>query len=183
MLSGAQGYEDGLAALVETTPLPELHLFEGEAIFGHTPVIDSFLTYWRSKRQGDRLPTRADIAPRELGRDLPHAVLMDVIEAPGELASFQLQVRVIGSHVAESYGEIAGKDIADMANRATARRIYRMSALVIDHRAPAMMRVRGLAPGREHMEAFALYMPLGADGDGIAKIFVAVDVRPIRGAG
>lgn len=178
MLSGTQGFEDSLVALVETSPLAGIQLFEGDEIFGQSPVIDGFLSYWQRKRTGERLPTRADLDPRELGRLLPHAVLMDVIEEPGEIAPFRLRVRLIGSHVAESFGEITGQDIAEMSNRAAARRIYRMSAVAVERRAPVLSRVRGFAPGREHMQAFALYMPLRADGDGITKIFVAVDVRP-----
>jgi len=177
MLSGTPGFDDSLVTLVETTPFPEIQLFEEDKILGHTPVLDSFLRHWGSRRQGSRLPTRADLEPQKLGRHLPHAVLMDVIDTPGEFASFRLQVRLIGSHVAESYGEITGQDIGEMANRAAARRIYRMSALAIERRRPVLSRVRGFAAGREHMEAFALYMPLRADGDGIAKLFVAVDVR------
>lgn len=177
MLIGNPRFDDSLAVLVETTPLPEVQLFEGPGILGHSPAIDAFLDHWQTRRQGDRLPTRADLEPQKLGRYLPHAVLIDVIETSGEFTSFRLLVRLIGSHVAESYGEITGKDIAEMGNRAAARRIYRMSALAIERRRPVLSRVRGFAAGREHMEAFALYMPLRADGDGIAKIFVAVDVR------
>jgi len=175
--SPGTGFENSLTALFETAPLSGIQLYTGSEIEGKSDAVDAFLAHWRSNLNDGNLPTRADIRPRELGRHLPHAVLLDVVEEAGELAPFRLIVRLIGSHVSEAYGEITGQDISEMGNRAAARRIYRMSALAMERLAPVMSYVRGFATGREHMEAYALYLPLRAKGGGAAKILVAVDVR------
>jgi|SRR5882672_2012100 len=51
-------------------------------------------TYWLSKCRRERLPSRADILPEEIGRDLPFVYLVDVLEAP-----LAFRFRLVGTQV------------------------------------------------------------------------------------
>jgi len=177
------GSDDGLRNLFKSAELSGFKIFEAENVKGLNPVTDVYYEYWSSKCQQDRIPARQDIRPEELRQHLPHAVLMDILEESGPYQDFRLKVRLIGTHVAAAFGEITGQDIADMTNTAAARRIYRMATLAREKRTPVLSHVRGYAPGREHMEAFALYMPLSETGEVVDRIFVAVDVRLAEGYG
>jgi len=152
-------------------------IFEGPDIRGRNPILDVYYDYWHSKRPTDGLPRRDDIRPEELGSYLPYATLFDVLDEPSIYQDFRLVIRLVGTHVAEAFGEIAGKDAAEIPNQATAKRVYYMAALACAKHAPVMSRVRGYAPGREHMEAFALYSPLSDSGETIDKILAAAEVR------
>jgi len=172
--------EDSLRSLIQSAEYSGFEIFEGEDAKGRNPVADLYYDYWLDKCRGDRLPGRQDIRPEELRGYLPHSVLMDLREEASAYQDFRLIVRLIGTHVVEAYGELTGLDIADMDNAAAAERIYRMSALARDQRLPVLSRVLGFAPGREHMEAYALYMPLSDSGEAVERIFVAVDVGVAR---
>ena len=165
-----------LKALFGGTDFYHFRIFGTAEIVGHNPVADDVLAYWQGKCRDGTLPRRADIRPEELKQDLPHIVLLDLVPDSDATHGFRLITRLIGTHVAQYFGEITGRDIADMENKAAAKRIYHMCALAKEHKQPFLSVVKGFAPGREYMEAFALYLPLSDDGETVDKIMVAVDV-------
>ncbi len=166
-----------LKALFGGTDFYHFRIFGTAEIVGHNPVADDVLAYWQGKCRGEALPRRADIRPEEIRAKLPHIVLLDLVPDADARHGFRLITRLIGTHVAQYFGEITGKDIADMENKAAVKRIYHMSALAREHGQPFLSVVRGYAPGREHLDAYALYLPLSDDGETIDKMMVAVDVR------
>lgn len=167
-----------LKALFGETAFYHFRIFSAAEIPGINPVADQVLAYWESRRRGESLPRRDDIRPQEIKRALPHLVLLDLIPDEEAVHGFRLMTRLIGTHVAQYFGEITGQDIAEMENEAAARRIYHLCALAREHRQPFLSVVRGFAPGREHLDAYALYMPLAGKADEeVGKILVSVDVR------
>lgn len=159
------------------TEFGEFTVLSGENCLGHNEVMDFFYNYWLSKHDGDHLPARTDLRPSEMARHLDHLVIMDV----GRVGdSFSLTVRLIGTHVANFYGEISGKDIHEMTNSNAAQRIYHLCALVVTENRPQMSVTPAFAPDRQYLEAYALYLPLyGASGD-VEKILVAVEVKSLH---
>ncbi|NVJ96901.1 MAG: PAS domain-containing protein [Alphaproteobacteria bacterium] len=155
------------------TRFGEFNLHAGEEVMGKNPVMDFFYHYWLSKHSEGHLPRRSDIRPSEVARHLDHVVIMDVVR---DSDSFALKVRLIGTHVANFYGEISGQDIKAIQNPNAVNRIYHLSGLVIAHKIPQMSVTPAFAPDRQYLEAYALYMPLFGDSDDVEKIMVAVDV-------
>lgn len=164
------------SALFCATAFDSRELYESESIEGRNAVCDRVLRYWRSRRQEGRLPSRPDIRPEDLSDVLPHLVLMDAV---GDGADLRLQVRLIGTHVADFYGEITGRDIMDMSNEQAALRIYDAARHVLTNREPLLAFVEGYAPDRQHLNAYALYMPVltRPEDDAPGKILVAVEVH------
>lgn len=90
------------------------------------PLFARALNYWNSLREGDRLPARRNLRPRDIVDILPHIVLNDVV--PG--APDRYRYRLVGTRVAEYYGfdptgrmldEVAGGEFHDSVVRAFAR--------------------------------------------------------------
>nr|WP_281500867.1 PAS domain-containing protein [Kordiimonas marina] len=160
----------------DETVFGDFAVYTGDDIAGKNAVADFFHDYWHALQKDGRLPARADINPPDLARFIDHTVLMDVV--PTEDA-FQLIVRLIGTFVVEHYGEISGKDIADMRNPKAIQRIYHMAGLVLETNEPQLTLTPAFAPNRKHMEGVALYLPLYDDAGTINKIMVAVDVRSL----
>jgi len=169
-----------LGELFKTAEFSGAEIFEGPEIKGHNRVIDVYYDYWSSKCQKGQLPGRRDIHPEQLRGCLPYAVLLDILDEPGAYQDFRLIVRLFGTHVAEAFGEVTGKDVAEIPNPGSAKRIYYMTALVREKRVAFMTRIRGYAPGRDHMEAFILYTPLSETGKTVDKIFGGVEVRVLK---
>jgi len=163
--------------LPKGTEFGDFTVYGGNDARGKNAVVDFMLSYWLSKHDGDHLPGRADIRPSEIIRHLDHLVIMDIDGRPPE---FSLIVRLIGTHVANFYGEITGRDINDMDNKAAARRIYHMCDLVLRENRPQLSVTPAFAPDRQYLKAFALYLPLYDDRQAIDKILVTVDVRSLH---
>jgi len=169
--------ESYLERLFRTAEFSGVEIYEGAAIKGRNPILDFYYAYWCEKCRNGELPARRDIHPEELREYLPYAALFDIYEEAGSTPPFRLTARLIGTHAALGFGEITGRDAAEIPNEATAKRVYYMAALVRAKRRPAMSRVQGYAPGRDHIEAWALYMPLSETGGPVDRIFLAAEGR------
>jgi hypothetical protein len=151
----------------------DFKIYRGEEIAGRNKAADFFHKFWLALDH----PTRADVRPAEIKEYLDHVVLMDVL--PDE-AGFALVTRLIGTYVANYYGEIAGKDIRDMGNLNAAARIYKISSLLLEEKAPILTITPAFDSQRQFLEAIALYMPLfNPESDKIEKIMVCVDIASI----
>jgi len=59
-----------------------------------TAPVRRIAAYWLSKCTGDRPPSRTDILPEEIGRDLPFVYLVDVLREP-----LAFRFRLVGTQV------------------------------------------------------------------------------------
>jgi len=150
-------------------------------IEGSNPVCDHFLRCWWELKPPDGLPQRQDIKLTHLRGYAPYAVILDLEGGRQFEHNFTLRTRLLGTAVAEHYGEITGRDIADMDNSQAARRIYYTASLAIDGREPVLSIIHGIAPEDSYKDAFALYMPLVDERGAVAKILVAVYVTYFAG--
>ena len=71
------------------------------------PEFAELLRYWESRRQGERLPARADIEPLDLRALLPHLLLLDV-ERAGDRLRFRF--RVAGT----AFTTLIGRDVTGL---------------------------------------------------------------------
>jgi hypothetical protein len=114
-----------------------------------------------TRKRGERaMASRADIDPTEIREFLPHVVLVDIERDP-----LRVYYRLVGTRVAEFYGEFTGTWMHDRqirdAYRQIAEGIYRT---LIETRAP----VCGITHMRTRMDAMVSYewgyFPLSNDG-------------------
>ena len=174
MSSGQMAQNERFNRLFQVSEFYYFKILRSTDIAGQHPVIDRAAAYWRNKCRDQGLPARADIRPEEIRHLLPHLALLDVIP---DKVDVRLHTRLIGTHVTRYFGEITGRDIRDMENEDASERIYHMSSLAMADRAPVLSRVRGFAPDKEHLEALALYCPLGhPESDDIAMIMACITV-------
>ncbi len=151
----------------------EFELIEYQSIDRRFPIVNFFLDLWRDKGGETKSVTRADINPMEMKKYLEHIVLMDIVH-DGD--SWNLMVRLIGSHVTAYYGEITGKDIRDMGNTKAIERIYYAARHIMETERPMLTILPAYSTDKSYMEAVALYAPLFDNDKNVAKILVAVNV-------
>jgi hypothetical protein len=116
--------------------------------------------YLTRKRGGRPMASRADIDPTEIREFLPYVVLVDIQDNP-----IRVYYRLVGTRIAEFYGEFTGTWMRDRpiseAYRHIAEKIYRT---LIDSKAP----VFGVTEMRTRTDALVSYewgyFPLSNDG-------------------
>jgi hypothetical protein len=123
-------------------------------------MIQRMANYLARKRGERVLASRADIDPTEIREFLPYVVLVDIQDNP-----LQVYYRLVGTRIAEFYGEFTGtwmhdRPISD-AYRQIAENIYRT---LIETKAP----VYGVTEMRTRTDAMVSYewgyFPLSNDG-------------------
>jgi len=148
-------------------------VFSDTDILGHSAATDFFYHFWRSLPN----PSRKDINPAKLTKYLDRIVIMDV---HSDDDGFALNARLVGTFVANYYGEISGKDVRTMPNKEAAERIYSTSKMVLEQQNLLLTITPGISEDKKYLEAVTLYMPLFDDGGVIEKIMVCVDVASIN---
>ena len=137
--------------------------------------------YWQDRRQGDRLPARADIDPSDLRHLLPRLALIDVLREDAGLA---FRYRLTGTEIVNRAGrDPTGKRFDELYQGDylhTANETYRQ---VVDSGQPHTSdRIYPLVPGREYMSYDRLLLPLAGDGvtvDMVMLLIVVLEQRSI----
>lgn len=135
-------------------------------------TIAEFDRYWRSKRRGDRLPSRADIDPAEIKRLLPSIVLLDVEREP-----FRVRIRLVGTRTAEFRGDNTGKYLDQLTSMSATRRADYIAEMryVATQARPAFARDWITTNYGVTYRIFAGIWPLAADGRQVDKLVVIED--------
>jgi len=172
--------DNTLEDLFKAAEFSRADIFEGSDIKGRNPVMDVYYEYWQRKCRNNQLPRRKDIHPEELREYLPYAALIDILDEPGQDQDFRLIIRLLGTHIVQAFGELTGRDVAELPNPATAKRVYHMSALAMRERLPVMSHVRDYSAEHERMEVLAQYLPLSETGETVDKILAAAEFRVVE---
>ncbi len=127
---------------------------------------EELFAYWASRREGARLPCRANIHPAHFKRHLPTVSLIDVVQGA---AAYRL--RLAGTGLYSIYGrEITGLTIEELCNSAAAD--YWRSELdnVVRERRPAVG-VHNLGwRGAPHLSILWIRLPLASNGTDVDMI-------------
>lgn len=138
------------------------------------PILDFFLTYWRTKRSDANLPLRSSFVPQEVRGHLPWVVVADALP---DYVDFRY--RVVGSNVCRYFlSDGTGKTIREAFSGASSEVIegtlwlYRQACV---ERTP----IRLTGPSSRWNEIYfpdfdAAYLPYSTDGeraDRIVNIF------------
>jgi hypothetical protein len=133
------------------------------------PDIRRFHAYWDAKREGRRLPSRADIDPAEMIPFLPNLILVDV-ESREPLS---LTYRLVGTREVEARGrDPTHLPVAEgfyCYSRDEALLSYR---LVVESRAPMFCDDTKASPHCRLTEHGSLFLPLSDDGETVNKVMV-----------
>ena len=141
-----------------------------EDVRGDSQAVDEILSYFEGKTRGERLPCRADISPGDLKRFLPDFFIFQVVyDDHGELDD--LLVQLMGTTVANFYGEITGRTVRDGApSPEVAERILVACRRVAVSGVPQVGEASSLSEEKNHLRVRVLYVPLSEDGKRIDRI-------------
>lgn len=165
--------DDGLFSLSDG--MPPVHIDRTLDHLTRAPVIKG-RDYWRALR-GDRpMPTRADIAPRDLREFLPHVGLMEALPIPGGGEDYF--VRIAGGKMEEIFGPMTGQFIQSVLPPETAARWRVILDEVRRSRMPLAATSRVAYNNLRHLKQEVFIAPLGADGD-VRMLFGVLDIWPV----
>ncbi len=127
---------------------------------------EELFAYWASRREGGRLPCRANIHPAHFKRHLPTVSLIDVGHDP---RSYRL--RLAGTGLFSVYGrEITGHTLDEIYNTAAADYWRQELDTVVAERRPAVG-VHNLGwRGAPHVSILWIRLPLASNGSDVDMI-------------
>ncbi|HVO15913.1 MAG TPA: PAS domain-containing protein [Alphaproteobacteria bacterium] len=144
------------------------------------PRLRRFHDYWRSKRQGDRLPGRQDIDPLEIPDLLPHISILDVV---GTGAAMRFRFRLVGTANVRIAGrEYTGAFIDDVFDPEDAARMGAAYREIVERRKPHYWDNRAAVRGNPPVRYSRLMVPLATDGqtvDMLMGVFFFTDPPPM----
>jgi hypothetical protein len=127
---------------------------------------EELFAYWASRRQGGRLPCRANIHPAHFKRLLPTISLIDVEGSP-----LDYRLRLAGTGLYSVYGrEITGRTLGEIYSTAAAD--YWRSELdkVVRERRPAVGVHNFSWRGAPHVSVLWIRLPLARNGTDVDMI-------------
>jgi hypothetical protein len=129
------------------------------------------LDYFEAKTGRARLANRADLVPADLVPYLPHLALLDLIrDANGNFIDFR--GRLVGTAVAEFYGDLTNKGLDAIAPKETRDRLIAAVETIDEVRKPlATYSERKTGTGSK-VGVHVLFLPLSSDGVIIDKLFL-----------
>jgi len=127
---------------------------------------EELFAYWASRRQGARLPCRANIHPAHFKRHLPTVSLIDVENDPREY-----RLRLAGTGLFNVYGrEITGRSLEEIYSSSAADYWRGELDHVVEDRRPAVG-IHNLGwRGAPHMSILWIRFPLASNGKDVDMI-------------
>jgi hypothetical protein len=127
---------------------------------------EELFAYWASRREGPRLPCRANIHPSHFKRLLPTVSLIDVSNGPRAY-----RLRLAGTGLYSVYGrEITGRTLDEIYNSAAADYWRKELDQVVEQRRPSVG-VHNLGwRGAPHVSILWIRLPLASNGTDVDMI-------------
>ena len=131
-----------------------------------TRAHEELYSYWASLRKGQRLPSRADIHPRDFKRLLPMVSLIDVHRDP-----LDYRLRLAGTGLYSVYGrEITGMGLDEIYASPAAAYWRAELDKVVEERRPAAGFHNLSWRGAAHLSILWLRLPLASNGRDVDMI-------------
>lgn len=144
-----------------------------------TPLLRSVHAYWDGKRQGRRMPARADLDPAEIKPLLPHLLLMDVLRDGSPDWPLDFRYRLIGTFVdANMSARYTGIRMSALPHQRPPGRLWESLAAVVAAREPRVNRVPYIGPHRDFLSVVDIVLPLSDDDETVTMLFCAIDFVP-----
>jgi hypothetical protein len=154
--------------------IPQDVVIERDPTSAHHPVLDAVLRYWDGKRGQRRMPSRADIDPKEIKTLLPQVLLVDVLSGGTDFRYRLLGSRLRPYFPVEATGRIMSEALSPFGEVTVAATlsVYRTVAI---ERAP----LRIIGPGETFSQPSKFFesilLPLGDDDEKSNMIFSAFE--------
>lgn len=132
------------------------------------PKLLAFYDYWRAAAKGRSMPTRADIDPAEMPRDLlPYLFLVDVVDG-GQRFKF----RLVGTESAIAAGQkLTGRHIDEVnLSHSYAHYVSNLYRRVLERRRPVLSISNIGTPNTEYHMTQRLMCPLSTDGETVTMV-------------
>lgn len=131
-----------------------------------SPRLRQLYDYWLSKRNGNRLPRRADIDPTEIPQLMPNLLLVDV-----EYDPFRVRYRLVGTQIVEATGfEFTGKYLDEIVLPDDEGPFLESYQLAAESKAAVLTRIKWRLDAETTGEYDACFLPLSEDGATVDKI-------------
>jgi hypothetical protein len=129
------------------------------------PEIARSLAYWRAKRGGRLLPSRADIDPLDLSVDLPRVMMAEVSHEP-----LEFRYRVAGTGTFRVHGEeLTGKHPRDLQPPEFGQLIHDHYCEAVARRTPILHLIQ-LDVGEVSASYARIILPLSGDGATVDRL-------------
>lgn len=126
-----------------------------------SPSVIAGVDYWAGLLAGRRFPSRREIDPTAIPRQLLRISLIDVDRDP-----LDFRIRLVGQHVRDRMGAMAGKRVVDTVrpDQGLQNLLNRYTRCVEEARPiRALFRIRSLIPPHEELWVEAVSCPLAGD--------------------
>lgn len=131
--------------------------------------------YWDSKRQGRRMPSRADLDPREMPRLLPNVILVDVV-APDN----RLKIRLAGTLVVDVYGmDYTGHYLDELFFGEQRSKVLADYGTVVGNRQPHVDDHRFVNVRNTAYDIERIILPLSDNDSGVNMLFAVLSFREV----
>lgn len=153
---------------------------DNAAIFDGLPAdLRVLFEYWRSKRAGRKMPSRADLDPAELKKLLPSMILVDVVYDDTGKADFIY--RLLGTREVEIRGDNpTGKRVAEAYFGPSPENVLGCYNTVVDRCRPYLDDEYYLRDGDYYADEANIFLPLSNDGERVTMVLVYTAYRRIR---
>jgi hypothetical protein len=153
---------------------------ENATVFaGLPPDLNALFAYWRAKRAGRRMPSRADLDPAELKTLLPSMILVDVIYDTAGKPDFVY--RLLGTREVEIRGENpVGKRVAENFFGPSLENVLGCYMSVVQSGVPYLDDDYFVRDGDHFADEANIFLPLSNDGEQVNMIIVYTAYRRIR---
>ena len=171
-------------AIIESDPVQKLN--EKAELRGWTfacdrdlqfdaPNLSNVLTLWKMRASAGRLPARSDFSARDLMRVLPTLMIAEIIRAGDQV---RYRYRYVGTHVAQTIGELTGKFLDEALPEPSRERTTACYQAVIDAREPLRFLTKFSLDKISYLCAEFLSAPLASDGATVDMVMTVTDFRP-----
>jgi hypothetical protein len=136
------------------------------------PRVASFYRYWDNKRQGRKMPSRADLDPIEMKPWLPGITLIDVFHNPRRLV-----YRLVGTKLIELRGrDVTGMTVEEGFIGASLEDVLENYRLAIEEKTLVYDWDPLPTPDGWLREPEGLLLPLSSDGETVDKVIIYSEV-------
>ncbi|MEC9345585.1 MAG: PAS domain-containing protein [Pseudomonadota bacterium] len=151
---------------------PDSWRIRDDSVHLRSPWLARALQLWQERRDGDRLPARADFAAEDLMRLGGRVALVEVVDGPPR----RYRLRLVGSSITRNaHRDATGRWLDEIYRPDRYPLAISGYESCIAERGPAGARGRLVHVEREFVPFVALDLPLASDGRRIDMILKCVD--------
>lgn len=133
-------------------------------------VLAEIYEYWQEKCGKTRMPSRLDLDPVDLGRNLPHIALVDVFQDP-----FKLRWRLLGTHITQSTGrDVTNAYFENAYRHPLFNDMIEIYGECVRSRKPIRYFGTASFSGKDYLHFETGHFPLSSDGESVDMLFIGM---------